>query len=272
LFFPVLTDKQQQRLVHHQAKLAKSHTFYKPHETETHHAFPLRLLVAVVLLLDLHSCLQISLGAVTWGIPYAVRPAAATTTILCCSIATNALAGLLIALGDRRTRKKDVLERLLKQELTAEVMDKMRKKKEKEARREEAGRNGEGVLGGVVSLPSWSDVKRKSSEEKGRTSGDSNGGGDGGGGDEEDEDEDDRVGVMGASAAAAGSPRSSGSRSRSRGDKDKDKWRKKKKKRHQAGRFDAAVLGRVSEEGSRSRSRSGDEVLVPGGFGEEKKT
>lgn len=41
-------------------------------------------------------------------------------------------------IGDRRTRKRDVLERLLKQDLTGEVMKKMRKKKEKEAEKEEA--------------------------------------------------------------------------------------------------------------------------------------
>ncbi|KAJ4286215.1 hypothetical protein N0V88_008078 [Collariella sp. IMI 366227] len=168
-FVPVLTDKEQERLVHHQAKLAKSHTFYKPHETETHKAFPLRLLITVVLLLDLHSCLQISLGACTWGIPYEVRPAAVTTTILCCSIATNILAGILISVGDRRTRKRDVLERLLKQDLTGEAMKKIEKKKEKEAQKDEIKRDseeggnkaGRTSLTASLSIPPW----RKSSEQ-----------------------------------------------------------------------------------------------------------
>ncbi|KAG9538197.1 hypothetical protein KCU97_g22935, partial [Aureobasidium melanogenum] len=44
----VLTEEQQRKLKHHEDKFSKSHTFYKPHETETHHAFPLRILVAVV--------------------------------------------------------------------------------------------------------------------------------------------------------------------------------------------------------------------------------
>ncbi|KAK3937050.1 hypothetical protein QBC46DRAFT_393733, partial [Diplogelasinospora grovesii] len=123
--------REQAKLVHHQEKLAKSHTFYKPHETETHHAFPLKLLIAVVVLLDLHSCLQISLGACTWGIDYRVRPTALTTVILCCSIAANSAAGLLITIGDRRTRKKDVIERLLKQDLTQQAMKKIQKEKEK---------------------------------------------------------------------------------------------------------------------------------------------
>ncbi|RMZ70623.1 integral membrane [Pyrenophora seminiperda CCB06] len=130
--FTVLTPKQQEKLEHHQSKFCKSHSFYKPHETETHYAFPLRFLVAIVVLLDCHSLLQISLGACTWGIYYKVRPFAITTVILCCSIACNATAGLLIWLGDKRTRKTDVLERMNRQELTEEAIKEVKKKKEKQ--------------------------------------------------------------------------------------------------------------------------------------------
>ncbi|TAQ86307.1 hypothetical protein B7494_g5363 [Chlorociboria aeruginascens] len=106
--YTVLNQKQQARLVHHQKKFSRSHTFYKPHETTTHHAFPLRLLVAIVVLLDCHSFLQISLGTF------------------------NITAGILIMVGDRKTRKKDVLDRMNKQDLTAEAMKKVEKRKEKE--------------------------------------------------------------------------------------------------------------------------------------------
>ncbi|KIW68342.1 hypothetical protein PV04_04295 [Phialophora macrospora] len=126
--YSVLTYKQQRRLDHHAAKFNKSHTFYKPHETETHHAFPLRLLVAIVVLLDCHSLLQIALGTVTWSIDYHRRPFALTTVILCCSITCNATAGLLIWIGDRKTRKNDVLERINRQELTLEAMEKLEKR------------------------------------------------------------------------------------------------------------------------------------------------
>ncbi|KAL2166511.1 hypothetical protein VTG60DRAFT_2552 [Thermothelomyces hinnuleus] len=171
-FFPVLSEKEQSRLVHHQTKLAKSHTFYKPHETETHHAFPLRFLIAVVLLLDLHSCLQISLGICTWAVSANRLSVAVTTTILCCSIATNIVAGTLITIGDRRTRKRDVLERLLKQDLTGEVMKKMRKKKEKEAEKEEAKREsrdgaakpGRSSLTAHLNIATRTDKNRKSNE------------------------------------------------------------------------------------------------------------
>ncbi|KAE8383280.1 hypothetical protein BDV26DRAFT_252005 [Aspergillus bertholletiae] len=130
--FTVLNRLQQQKLVHHQTKLSKSHTFYKPHETLTHHAFPLRLLIAIVVLLDCHSLLQIALGACTWGISYHHRPFALTTVILCFSITCNISGGVLIMIGDRRTRKKDVVERLFREQLTREAMKKVNKKKKKQ--------------------------------------------------------------------------------------------------------------------------------------------
>jgi len=125
--FSVLTPKQQARLTYHQNKMFKSHTFYKPHETETHHAFPLNLLVVIILLLDLHSCLQICLGSVTWSTDYHSRSTALTTSILCCSITANTSAGIVIAVGDRKTRKKDVIERMMRQELTDHAMRKVEK-------------------------------------------------------------------------------------------------------------------------------------------------
>ncbi|KAI9648573.1 hypothetical protein NHQ30_003209 [Ciborinia camelliae] len=128
----VLNPNQQKKLQHHQKKFNRSHTFYKPHETTTHHAFPLRLLVAIVILLDCHSLLQISLGVCTWSINYKTRPFALTTVILCCSITVNITAGVLISVGDHRTRKKDVLEKMFKQDLTKEAIHKMEKKRGKE--------------------------------------------------------------------------------------------------------------------------------------------
>lgn len=126
--FSVLTPRQQKRLQYHQEKFSKSHTFYKPHETSTHHAFPLRLLVAVVVLLDCHSLFQVALGTCTWSIDYHVRPEALTATILSCSITCNIVAGVLVSIGDKRTRKKEVLERLFRQALTKEAIEKIQKR------------------------------------------------------------------------------------------------------------------------------------------------
>ncbi|PQE24879.1 integral membrane protein [Rutstroemia sp. NJR-2017a WRK4] len=131
--YTVLTEEEQNKLEFHERKFSKSHTFYKPHETETHYAFPLKLLFAVVILLDLHSCLQISLGACTWGISYKTRPFALTTVILCFSITCNIMGGVLISIGDKRTRKHDVIERMMKQELTGEVIEDINTRRLKEA-------------------------------------------------------------------------------------------------------------------------------------------
>lgn len=136
--FSVLSRVQQVRLMHHQNKLSRSHTFYKPHETITHYAFPLRLLIAIVVILDFHSIFQIALGACTWGIDYHVRPFALTTVILCCSIACNITGGVMIMIGDRRSRKKDVVERMFRQELTQEAMNKMEKKRKKERKKHQS--------------------------------------------------------------------------------------------------------------------------------------
>jgi hypothetical protein len=130
--YSVLTPLQQKRLEHHQKKFSRSHTYYKPHETITHYAFPLRLLVAITVLLDCHSLLQIALGTCTWAISYHVRPFALTTVILCCSITCNITAGVLISVGDHKTRKKDVLETMFRQDLTAQAMKHIEKRKERE--------------------------------------------------------------------------------------------------------------------------------------------
>lgn len=131
LYYP-LTPKQQKRFLHHRDKLAKSHSFYKPEETFTHHVFPLSYLIAVVVLLDCHSCLQISLGATTWGIDYHTRPFAITTVILCVSITCNITAGLVITMGDRKTRKKDVIKLMDRQELTSDAIKAVQKQRDRE--------------------------------------------------------------------------------------------------------------------------------------------
>ncbi|KAF1959354.1 hypothetical protein CC80DRAFT_490305 [Byssothecium circinans] len=126
---PVLRPTEQQKLEHHQNKLADSHTFYKTHETKTHNAFSVRLLIAVVVLLDCHSLFQMALGGTTWGIYYKVRPKALTAVILSCSISCNISAGITISIGDRRSRKKLVVEEMFRQEITEEALQRLRKEK-----------------------------------------------------------------------------------------------------------------------------------------------
>ena len=138
----VLTPDQQAILEHHQLKYHKSHTFYRPHETPTHRAFPLALLITITVLLDCHSMFQMALGGTTWGINYHVRPQGLTAGILCCSLTCNITAGILIGVGGRRTRKKEEVEKRLRQALTEEAMSRL----EKRARRERMPEGERGVL------------------------------------------------------------------------------------------------------------------------------
>ena len=127
----VLTRVQQEKLEHHQRKYHKSHTFYRAHETPTHRAFPVSLLITITVLLDLHSMFQMALGGTTWGIYYKRRPAALTATILSCSLTCNITAGILIALGGRWTRKVEEVEKRVRQALTTEAMGRLEKRAKK---------------------------------------------------------------------------------------------------------------------------------------------
>ena len=127
--YVVLTPAQQKKLIHHQTKFSKSHSFYKPHETTTHHAFPIKLMITAVVLLDFHSIFQITLGTITWSWSYHSRPSWITTVVLCFSISVNILAGVIISIGDRKSRKKDVVLRMTRQDLTSEAIKKVQKHK-----------------------------------------------------------------------------------------------------------------------------------------------
>lgn len=126
---PVLTALEQKKLEHHQGKLAKSHTFYRPHETYTHHAFSIRLLITIIVLLDCHSMFQCALGGTTWGIYYKNRPKSVTAVILSFSLTCNITAGILIGRGDKRSRKNLIVEQILRQEMTEEALKKLRKER-----------------------------------------------------------------------------------------------------------------------------------------------
>ncbi|RMZ91791.1 hypothetical protein DV736_g985, partial [Chaetothyriales sp. CBS 134916] len=140
--FIVLTRAQQKKLIHHQTKFSKSHTYYKPHETVTHHAFPIKLLIAVVVLLDCHSILQIMLGTFTWAWSYHTRPEWITSVILSISITVNITSGVLISIGDRRTRKKDVIELMARQNITQQAIKKVQKVKRGQGAATDNAQNG----------------------------------------------------------------------------------------------------------------------------------
>ncbi|KAL8278272.1 hypothetical protein RQP46_009304 [Phenoliferia psychrophenolica] len=134
---PVLTVKEQATFIYHQTRFSRSHTFYRPHETFTHKAFPLDLLIVVVCLLDFHSIFQIALGSTTWSISYHHDyKKILTSIILSFSISCNISAGLVILVGNRRTRKEEVVRELLHKAVTEEAVRRRLHHEEKERKRE----------------------------------------------------------------------------------------------------------------------------------------
>ncbi|MCO5613935.1 hypothetical protein L7F22_068215 [Adiantum nelumboides] len=157
----VLTKEEQAKLEHHQRKFHASHTFYRFHETSTHRAFPLDLMIAIVCLLDCHSILQGALGGCTWGIKYTHRPTALTATLITCSLSCNAMAGLLIYIGGRKTKKREEVERRLKIALEAMALAKIERRR---ARGELPDRHHEGSKGSTT--PPNKDSDSSTNEEE----------------------------------------------------------------------------------------------------------
>lgn len=125
----VLTADEQELLEHHQRKFHTSHTFYRFHETATHRAFPLDLMITIVCLLDCHSLLQAALGGCTWGIKYTHRPTALTACLISASLSCNAMAGLLIYIGGRKTKKREEVERRLRVALEQMALEKIERRR-----------------------------------------------------------------------------------------------------------------------------------------------
>ena len=72
---------------------------------------------------------QCALGGTTWGIYYKDRPKEVTAIILSFSLTCNITAGIIIGRGDKRSRKKLVVEQILRQEMTEEALKKLRKER-----------------------------------------------------------------------------------------------------------------------------------------------
>ena len=129
----VLTPKEQALLQHYQRRFHASHTFYRYCETETHRPFPLWLMMTIVSLLDVYSMLQCCLAGTMWGIRYERRPTSLTASIVSSSLSCNIIAGLLIWQGGKRTRKTEVVERRVKLALEERAIERMERKRLKNA-------------------------------------------------------------------------------------------------------------------------------------------
>ncbi|KAG8925645.1 hypothetical protein FRC01_009883 [Tulasnella sp. 417] len=113
----VLTDEQQDELHYQQLKFQQSQTWYRPHATETHRAFPINTGLLICLLIDLNSVFQIMLCGVMWGLNRFTRPAWTTGTLIPASFLCGIGASIFIWRGGAKTKKTEQVESKLREAL-----------------------------------------------------------------------------------------------------------------------------------------------------------
>ncbi|KAI0269105.1 hypothetical protein BC834DRAFT_1039699 [Gloeopeniophorella convolvens] len=113
----VLTDKQQYELHHQQKKFMKSQTWYRPHGTETHRAFPINTALWICLLNDGNSVFQCMLAACMWSMNRFVRPAWVTSLLIPAAFGCGIASGVLIWKGGKKTKRTERVEERLRRAL-----------------------------------------------------------------------------------------------------------------------------------------------------------
>jgi len=113
-YIHVLSDKEQQDLRYQQHQFMKSQSWYRPHATNTHRAFPINTALLICCSIDFNSIFQIILCGTMWGLNRFERPPWSTGILIPASFLCGILAGVLIWRGGQKTK------------LTAEVEERLR--------------------------------------------------------------------------------------------------------------------------------------------------
>ncbi|BEI84861.1 hypothetical protein CcaverHIS002_0502620 [Cutaneotrichosporon cavernicola] len=116
----VLTKEEHDRLVDQQTKFAKSQTWYRPHATATHRAFPMSLALWNTILMDGNSFFQCLLCGCMWGMNRHKRPPWTTGSLIPLSFLCGIGAAVLIWQGGKRTKKTAVVEDKLRKALAVD--------------------------------------------------------------------------------------------------------------------------------------------------------
>ncbi|KAG8679255.1 hypothetical protein FRC08_017102, partial [Ceratobasidium sp. 394] len=116
----VLSEKQQNELHYQQQQFMSNQTWYRPHETETHKAFPIKTALIICLLIDFNSVFQVMLCACMWSMNRFQRPAWTTGTLIPASFLCGIAAGVLIWRSGNQTKKVKEVEQRLREALDME--------------------------------------------------------------------------------------------------------------------------------------------------------
>ncbi|KAL0572041.1 hypothetical protein V5O48_009919 [Marasmius crinis-equi] len=109
----VLTDKEQKDLHRQQRKFQYSQTWYRPHGTETHRAYPISYALTICCLNDGNSIFQAMLCGCMWSQAFE-RPPWTTGTLIPASFLCGIFSAVFIARGSAKSKRtKEVKEKLL---------------------------------------------------------------------------------------------------------------------------------------------------------------
>jgi len=116
----VLTDTEQADLHYQQTKFMKSQTWYRPHGTNTHRAFPINLALLICCLVDGNSIFQCILCGTMWGLNRFQRPAWSTGILIPASFLCGILSAVFIWHGCQKTRRTEEVQDRLRAALTTD--------------------------------------------------------------------------------------------------------------------------------------------------------
>ncbi|PWN46778.1 hypothetical protein IE53DRAFT_391059 [Violaceomyces palustris] len=130
----VLSARQARKLDQLQTDFRSSQSWYRPHETATHHAFPISYALAITLLNDWNSIFQCMLCGVMWGYAthYKDRPAWTTGSLIPLSFGCGIGSAVLIWKGGEKTKKKREVEERLLEAFRLEIEERVRREVERE--------------------------------------------------------------------------------------------------------------------------------------------
>jgi len=95
----------------------KSQTWYRPHGTETHRAFPINTALWICLLNDGNSVFQCALAACMWSMNRFNRPAWTTSILIPLAFGCGIASGVLIWQGGKKTKRTERVEERLRRVL-----------------------------------------------------------------------------------------------------------------------------------------------------------
>jgi len=98
----------------------KSQTWYRPHGTETHRAFPITTALWICLLNDGNSVFQCALAGCMWSMNRFVRPAWTTGLLIPAAFGCGIASGVFIWRGGKRTKRTERVEERLRRVLEME--------------------------------------------------------------------------------------------------------------------------------------------------------